>query len=212
MMEKLPAGRLAAWLRASGQGAVLLSAGREIGLAGAAARDLARAGRDVLLLHAPADEAIALSVALDVEAEGRRCELVAGALDDMETCEEAALHAAFLGRGRIAAVVCVEGAAPDTRGDVAGFATVLRAAVPLLAPDARVVHLQPELPREAGLEALSARRLLHRSTRRLLGRLRREHGLHGLCMTAAAGWAWAAENGRAGLDARAWAPSSGVSA
>lgn len=112
--------------------------------------------------------------------------MVAGALDDLETCEEAALHAAFLGRGRIAALVCVEGSAPGKRRDVAGFGAVLRAAVPLLAPDACVVHLQPGLPRGAGLEALSARCLLHRSARRMLGRLRREHGLHGLCMTAAA--------------------------
>lgn len=66
VMDNLPAGRFAAWLRAAGPGAVLLSAGREIGLAAVAARDLARAGQDVLLLHAPADEAMALSVALDV--------------------------------------------------------------------------------------------------------------------------------------------------
>ncbi len=209
MMENLPAGRFAAWLCASGPGAVLLSAGQNMGLAAAAARHLARAGQDVLLLHAQADEALALSTALDVEAEGRRCELVAGALDDIEACEEAALHAAFLGRGRIAALVCVEGSAPGARQDVAGFGAVLRAAVPLLAPDARVVHLHPELPRDAGQEALSARRLLQRSARRMLGRLRREHGLHGLRVTAAVGWGWTAEQGRAGLEAGSWAPSAG---
>lgn len=207
MMGKLPAEPFAAWPRASGPGAALLCAGRDIGLAGAAARDLACAGLDVLLLHAPADEATALSIALDVEACGRRCELVTGALDDMEACEEAALHAAFLGRGRIAALVCVEDVAPGTRRGVAGFAAVLRAAVPLLAPRARVVHLHPEFPCDGGSEAPSARRL-DRDTRRLLGRLRREH-VHGLRMTAAPGWTWAAESGRGGLDAGAWAPSSG---
>lgn len=209
MMERLPAGRLAAWLGASGPGSVLLSAGQDIVLARSAARELARAGQDVLLLHAPADEEMALSVALEVEGEGRRCELVAGALDDMETCEEAALHAAFLGRGRIAALICVAGPSATPERDVMGFGAVLRAAFPLLAPGARVVHLQPEVPRDAGIEALSSRRMPHRSARRLLARLRREHGLHGLCMTAAAGWAWVAEGGHAGLEAGSWAPSSG---
>lgn len=204
IMQRLSPGRLAGWLQGLSPGAVLLSAGSDIVLAGAAARDLARAGQDVLLLHAPADEEVALLVALDVEAAGRRCELVAGALDDAETCEEAALHAAFLGRGRIAALVCVESAAPAP--DVAAFGVVLRAALPLLAAETRVLHLHPEPSRATVPEAPSSRRMLHRSAGRLMARLKREHGLHGLDMT---GWARAAEGVGARLEAGPWVPSSG---
>lgn len=208
VMESLRAERFADGLRMPGPGAALMRAA-DFGLAGVAAHDLAQAGWDVLLLHSPADEAPALSVALRVEGEGRRCELVAGALDDEETCEEAALHAAFLGRGRIGALVCVDGPTTAPAVGMAGLDALLRAVVPLMAPDARVVHIQPELPRDAGREALSAQRMLHHSAQRMLGRLRREHGLHDLRMTVAAGWAWAAEGHGGGLDGGTWAPSSG---
>lgn len=186
-------------------GTVLLSAG-DIALARQVAQEAARAGRDVLLLHAPTDEAAALETARRVEAEGRRCELVSGEPEDEEACQEAALHAAFLGRGSIGALVCAGGWGASGHG----FDAVVRAALPLLAPGARVVHLQPELPKDAGLEARAARSALLRQARGMLGRLRRDHGLRADCLTAAAaGWAWATGEARPPSEGSGWAGALG---
>ncbi len=187
-----------------GKGVVLIGAG-DVGLAGVAAQEAGRGGADVLLLHRPGDEAVALGIARRVEAEGRRCELLAGDLDDPESCEEAAIHAAFLGGGGIGALIWV-GAAPDAGGqnlvarawpagpsatlpaalrqDLLGFWAITRAVLPHLAPQARVLHLLPVLPAGARAEAAAARRAVQGFARGVLATLRRDHGVRGHCAMA----------------------------
>jgi len=197
-------GALRVGMRAAEPASALITAG-DLALAGIAARDLARRGADIVLLHRPGDEAAALRLALRVEAEGRRCELLAAEPTDAAACEEGVLHAVFLGGGRIGALVCVgEADRAEWRQGVQGFAAALRAALPHLAPSARVLHLQPELPREAGEEAQAARRALQRSARGLIGWLRRQHGLRGQALVSGARCGTARDWPEPG-----WVPASG---
>lgn len=188
---------------ASGGGGVVLISAGDVEASGAAALAFAQAGADIILLHRPADEATVLATALRVEAAGRRCELFAGDLDDAETCQEAAIHAAFFGRGGIGALVYVESPVeggmglPDRdtpaaqealRQSVLGLWSLTRAALPHMAAGARIVHLQLDLPADAGPAALAARRTMQGFARGLLATLRRDHGIrgHSLCGPAAA--------------------------
>ncbi len=163
---------------------MLIGAG-DVAAAGRAAWRFARDGADVMLLHRPSDEAAALSIALRVEAEGRRCELLAGDLDDGALCEEAAIHAAFLGQGGIGAVVYAgtpPPSAPDGREPWSGRPSsslaaaecwsLVRAALPHLVGGARVLHPWP--PSRAGQEDEAPA-----GRRGLLEMLRREHGIEG---------------------------------
>jgi NAD(P)-dependent dehydrogenase (short-subunit alcohol dehydrogenase family) len=177
-----------------GVGAVLIGAG-DAAVAGRAARRFAAGGAQVVVLHRPADEAAALCIARQVEAEGRRCELLAGDLDDGELCEEGAIHAAFLGRGGIGAVVCVGAplpSAPDEadaalRRASAEFRSLLHAALPHLVNGARVLHLWPAPPVEPEGGAPAARREALRLARGVLGVLGRSPAIEKRCGLVDAG-------------------------
>jgi NAD(P)-dependent dehydrogenase (short-subunit alcohol dehydrogenase family) len=196
-----------------GARAALISAG-DLAAAVPVALDFASRGLHVMLLHRPADEAAALALALRIEAQGQHCELLSGDLDDAETCEEAAIHATFLGRGGVAAVVCVSAAAPGGsawagQGGAAypvpfldeallqaeaGFWVLMDAVLPHLMEGAPVILLLSG-PRADGS---AMQRLVEQFADDLMATLRRAHGVRGY-------WDWGA---RGSLDPAAGSATS----
>jgi len=129
---------------------VLLSAGDGV-VSSAVAQAFAATGADIVLLHQCGAEDVALGVAARVEAFGRRCELFAGDLDDVDFCQEGALQAAFLGSGKIDVVVSVAGPSAEgavatareaRRTDLPGLRALVLAAAPHLTRETCLVHVQ----------------------------------------------------------------------
>lgn len=129
---------------------VLVSAGDTKAGCGIA-HALALAGAEVVLLHHPGQEDAALEAALRIERLGRRCELFAGDLDDVEFCLEGAFQAAYFGSGLIDVVVNVARHSPGgaalplraaLRRDLPGLRGVAVAAAPYLTRESRLIHIQ----------------------------------------------------------------------
>lgn len=174
-------------LRMDGQTVVIASPGGVP--AGDFAERFAAAGATVVLLAHAADERGAGAA---TPASARRCAVLPGDLTDPDFCQDAALEAAFLGRGWIDVLVilteplAVGGPfedAPEAATDEALHRSVCclwrvtRAALPHMPRDGRIIHVVPLPHAETGETGVAAHHALLGFGCGLLGTLEGARGL-----------------------------------